>query len=59
MNDDGNTALANGEATLAYYEQVLQDYSNSIAPQSAVSNTGWTLLVAAGITIALILVVTK
>lgn len=57
--EDGNTYLAEGQASLAYYEQVLQDYSNSIAPQSAVSNTGWLLLAAAGLGVALILLVTK
>ncbi len=53
-----NNGLQQGEATLSYYEQILAGYSDSIAPQSAVSNTGW-LLLGAGALVAAVLVLTK
>jgi hypothetical protein len=52
--DVGNTYLAEGQATLTQAEQQLNSYSFSTAPASAISNTGWLLLGAAALTIALV-----
>jgi hypothetical protein len=50
----GEYGLQQGEATLSYYETVLQQYSNSIAPNDAISDTGWLLLGAGALAIGLI-----
>jgi hypothetical protein len=53
----GNTFLEQGLATLSQHEQALANYSFSTAPQSAISNTGWLLLLAAALTIGLVVYV--
>jgi hypothetical protein len=49
--------LIQGQKTLSQYEQILSDYSFSTAPESAISNTGWLILISAAVTIGVLLYV--